>query len=966
MKYFTCLSKRAALLFILIVAGFSTKASHTVGSHIGYKAIDSVTYEVILTLYRDCGTHSDTARIEIRGKSTGLFTSLAKRVSITDITGAYLNCNFKSKCNGGTTYGFDKIIYKDTVNISGGACEYIFGYSECCRGSGLNCGSSTTHYNFANINKCFGMNTSLQAELEPRFVIAVGQDVRINTFIGRDTVDTLDSIAFKRLIPLESFTKKTNCYGFIGTPLSFLGTPNTGLNSPAGFHFDPLTGQYSFRPTVTNQAGIFYTEAKEYRKVNGRMEVVGVTHLEHLVIVASTPNNKAPTISGRSAIACANQEVCMNFEARDSDKADSTRLQILGVPKNAIITYGFNGKHATAKLCYTPTVKDISHIPKSFIVVAGDNSCAITGRSSRAFSITVRLSPDTSVFEVASKTVQCSSAEIKLNIKNTAAPGLSFSFIDKDSISFSQLFQPRLYFKGSGWKKFYITARTSTPCIYIHTDSVFITPQYSVQLNTKNDSIVCPNSTVTFYTNPLSGTAPYSYRWNGVNTTPSFSINMGIDNITYNILVIDSNNCVGIDTVKIDAYELPKIGVAQKLIEVCPNTSVQLSASYISGPAITQFHWLGIDTFATVNTQATIRKRYIVTATDINGCEASNFSDIIPFPIGVNGGTYSACINTAVQLVANSTAGIPPLNYIWVGSTIKNNSTIVNIGANDTSFVVRIQDSLGCVAYDTAKVKTKGHITYQLPINPSVCLGLPINLQISNIQGKSPYQFEWDGLTSTDSSKTFNLQQSKGITISIIDSNNCKISDKISVIVSTNPEPRLGNNATLCKGTIKKIGAFVVGGTRPFNYLWSNGSTTDSLIIPINKPTQIVLKITDANGCIGADTVQYEVSPTQTAILTPLVNPFCEEAPPVALKSIPNTGVWTGAGVNGKIFSPSNAGAGIHPLTFSFTSIYNCPEQGVIYAVVKQQPIPNFEADKTKGVPNTLFTFTNKTIADTR
>jgi PKD repeat protein len=964
------------ILFSLsaLLLSLNTNATGIVGSHVGYKAIDSVTYEVILTLYKECGTHPDTARIEIRGKSSGVFTSLAHKVSVTDITGAYLGCNVKGKCNGGTgNYGFDKVIYKDTVNISGGACGYVFGYSECCRDSLLTCGARTTHYNYATINKCYGINNSLQADIEPQFNVALGWNVVLSSFVQKDTIDKNDSIGYKQQRPSTSYpisyTTFINCgwwHSYL-RPITFLGFPNAGLNSPAGFRFDELSGEYSFRPTLNNQRGLLYTEAIEYRKINGVMQIIGTTRLEHIVIVDSV-GNKPPRIYGRSAVACANQELCIEFETNDWDKNDTVSLQILGAPKNAIITYDTSKRLATAKLCWTPTKDDISNIPKHFVVIATDNSCTVTGRTNRTFSINTRQSPDTSTFEVVSKKTQCSSAEIKLNMKNKSLPGLNIYYIDEDSVSYSQLFQPRLYFKGNGWKKFHISLSTSSPCTYIHTDSVFITPKYNLQFNTKNDTAVCDGDSVTVFTYPTNGTAPYKYSWGG-----SYWYNHNDSNIfktlvdqekSFKASVIDSNHCIGFtDTIFLKPNPIPVISAGFN-DSVCPNAVFGLTATHDTTIQTPHFSWKGLDTLQTVSTQTTSNKWYYVTATSAEGCIYTDSTLRSVRSIGVDAGTYtSLCSGTPRQLTATSLAGIMPFKYTWL-NTGDSTSTLNIAPTKDTIYIVRIEDVKGCFTYDTTLVKATAYPTFTAPNDTFICKGDSIVLSATNVNAAQPYQFKWNTVKS-DSTFTHATINATNYLIELIDANNCKTTDAVLVNVFNKPTVSVSTDKTVCKGKEVFVISNALGGKAPYKYQWSNGETKANYKQVIHNKETLKLKLIDANGCFVIDSVTYDTFPTQKAPLIPLANPFCDNAPPIGLKNGAFTGTWTGAGVNSKIFNPKTAGAGVHTLQFNFTSIYNCPEQGEIIAVVKQTPQPNFTVDKTKGIPNTLFAFTNQTLADT-
>lgn len=967
------------LLTILVVCwaiavSFSAKANHLVGSHIGYKAIDSVTYEITLTLYRDCwGTTVLPIRIGVTGKNTGYFETEPTKVSTTDITGAYLNCNISSKCSNGTyQYGFEKVVYKDTVDVSGGVCEYRFSFKECCRNNAIpGGGPNTGHYNFALVNKCYGLNNSVQADLDPFILVAAGRDVVTSTFLG-DSTDKADSVSYDLVKAYKDSVTTLNYSGFWSEkrPISFLGFPNPGLNKPAGFHFDNLTGTIQFRPLIINQYTVFCIEAKEYRKINGKMEVVGISRLDHDVLVVSAPNNRTPRIKGRSAVACANQEVCIELETEDDDKTDSTFLTFIGAPKNSVITYGIGKRLGTAKLCWTPTEDDISNIPKTFVVVASDNSCNISGRASRVFSITTRPSPDSSTFEIVSKTPQCSSAEIKLNVKNTKSLyGLSFNYAGDDN--FSRALggdSARLYFKGSGWKKFSVTASTVTPCLYTIEDSVFITPQYGLQFNTKNDTSVCDGDSVTVFTYPTNGTAPYKYSWGG-----SYWYNHNDSNIfktlvdqekSFKASVIDSNHCIGFtDTIFLKPNPIPVINAGLN-DSVCPNEVFNLKATHDSTIQTPHFNWKGLDILQTVSTQTTSNKWYYVTATSAEGCIYTDSTLRSVRSIGVDAGTYtSLCSGTPRQIKATSLAGVMPFKYTWL-NTGDSTSTLNIAPTKDTIYIVRIEDVKGCFTYDTTLVKATAYPTFTAPNDTFICKGDSVVLSATNVNAAQPYQFKWNTVKS-DSTFTHATINATNYLIELIDANNCKTTDAVLVNVFNKPTVSVSTDKTVCKGKEVFVISNALGGKAPYNYQWSNGETKANYKQVIHNKETLTLKLIDANGCFVIDSVTYDTFPTQKAPLTPLANPFCDDAPPVGLKNGAFTGTWTGAGVNGKIFNPKTAGAGVHTLQFNFTSIYNCPEQGEIVAVVKQTPQPNFTVDKTKGIPNTLFAFTNQTLADT-
>ncbi len=69
-----------------------------------------------------------------------------------------------------------------------------------------------------------------------------------------------------------------------------------------------------------------------------------------------------------------------------------------------------------------------------------------------------------------------------------------------------------------------------------------------------------------------------------------------------------------------------------------------------------------------------------------------------------------------------------------------------------------------------------------------------------------------------------------------------------------------GNNASICSGTSATLTATTGGGTAPFTYDWSNGSTGSSISVSPAATTTYTVTVTSATGCTSTDEVQVTVS----------------------------------------------------------------------------------------------------------
>jgi len=119
-------------------------------------------------------------------------------------------------------------------------------------------------------------------------------------------------------------------------------------------------------------------------------------------------------------------------------------------------------------------------------------------------------------------------------------------------------------------------------------------------------------------------------------------------------------------------------------------------------------------------------------------------------------------------------------------------------------------------------------------------------LMVSNIQnGTTPYSYLWStGITGTVAN---NLSEGS-YQLTITDSNGCPFENSYAVGVENNIQASFSSNnvssINLNDGSIDVIPA---GGTAPYSFLWSNGSTNQNLT-NAGLGTYSVT-ITDSNGC---------------------------------------------------------------------------------------------------------------------
>lgn len=130
--------------------------------------------------------------------------------------------------------------------------------------------------------------------------------------------------------------------------------------------------------------------------------------------------------------------------------------------------------------------------------------------------------------------------------------------------------------------------------------------------------------------------------------------------------------------------------------------------------------------------------------------------------------------------------------------------------------------------------------------------------------GATPYTYTWNN-SSTGS--TLTNANSGTYEVIVTDANGCKDTAQVSVNPSQGPRTQLTTTSTSCGQTNGSVTSTVTGGTNPYNYQWSNGSTQNTISNITAGNYQLI--VTDANGCKDTTSATVSNSSQATITLTP-------------------------------------------------------------------------------------------------
>ena len=193
-----------------------------------------------------------------------------------------------------------------------------------------------------------------------------------------------------------------------------------------------------------------------------------------------------------------------------------------------------------------------------------------------------------------------------------------------------------------------------------------------------------------------SGSLPYTYSWSPSGDT-SASISGAIAGV-YNVSVTDSNNCVASLVITID--EPPALIVsAGNDVQLCLGDTVQLGSSPTAFGGVPPYGYLwspstglSSDTSENPLCHASSTTSYIVSVTDLNGCQSDSSVTVLVNPL------------PAVPVISKSNDTLycsPALNCQWYENGVLINGADTNflVPTHNADYTVSVTDTNSCSSF---------------------------------------------------------------------------------------------------------------------------------------------------------------------------------------------------------------------------------------------------------------------------
>ncbi len=337
------------------------------------------------------------------------------------------------------------------------------------------------------------------------------------------------------------------------------------------------------------------------------------------------------------------------------------------------------------------------------------------------------------------------------------------------------------------------------------------------------------------------GSAPYAYSWNQGSTTRDVS---GLGRATYQVTITDNNGCViqGDFTIGGPTAIFAIAVVNDVSCNGFDDGSIDLQVTGGVGP----YTYLWADGVTTEDRSGLNPANYGVTITDANGCATfRNYAVTEPASIAfgytVNDVNCFGDGNGSVAVTV--TGGTLPYTYAWSsGETTKDLASI-----SGGSYTLTVTDNNGCQLSETIAVaEPSAALSASATVTNETCFGDNQGAIILNVSGgTAPYAYSWNqGSSSKD---IFGLSQGT-YQVTITDANGCTIQQDHSVSGPSAIALSAIVTTISCNGADDgAIDLTVAGGTGPFTFAWSNGSSSEDLNTLV--PGSYAVLITDTGGC---------------------------------------------------------------------------------------------------------------------
>lgn len=570
------------------------------------------------------------------------------------------------------------------------------------------------------------------------------------------------------------------------------------------------------------------------------------------------------TITGCSNEATATVIANTDAPGATADASDFTCVIdsafVSGTTPDSNATYAWTGPNGFSSDMESFTVYEVGLY--NLVITDPDNGCtstaAATVESNTNPPIASALSPGN---------LNCNTSQIQLD-GTGSSQGASISYgwttMDGNIVSGADTETPIV--DATGTYSILVT-NNGNGCTATESASVMQSPAVDANVTAQSNVLCFGGANGSATATGSGGNGSFEYEWsNGTSTETISSLAVGI----YIVTITDGESCTASTSVTITQPSLLAANASatgQTMSGVDDGTA---TANPSGGTAAYSYSWSNGASTQTITDLAP--GTYTVTVTDDNGCTAVKTVTVNAFDCTLSAdisGTDLACFGAADgSATVDFTGGTTPLTFLW--SNGASTESISDLVAG--TYSVEITDANNCPASLSIDILQPSQILANASATAETASGANDGTATANpTGGTGTYNFSWSNGATTQSISGL---APGSYTVEISDENGCLATQTVAVN-SFSCAVNASNNITdvSCSGAANgSVTVVMNGGEAPYNYSWSNGSTSATISnLPGGDYTVTVI---DANQCqvLSAATIAepMPLAPWNISMVQPL------------------------------------------------------------------------------------------------
>lgn len=349
---------------------------------------------------------------------------------------------------------------------------------------------------------------------------------------------------------------------------------------------------------------------------------------------------------------------------------------------------------------------------------------------------------------------------------------------------------------------------------------------------------------------PIGGTPDYSYNWNNGMTTPTIS---GLEPGNYTVTVTDANMCTATQTVTVSNADCADVTLDFQInnVNCAGGNNGSLTALVVSNATPISYEWDNGVMEAT--NPGLTAGTYSVTIIDDNGCELANSATVTEPPaiMITTSGTNISC-NGANDGTATATAtgGTGTLTYFWDNGM--NTPTIENLPPG--TYTVNVGDDNFCGNSAMVTITQPPALILNVVTTDESANAANDGTALAEISGGAGnFTFLWSNGATTQ--MLGNLVPDN-YCVTITDENGCTVESCgfVDAFGCTSVQTVVNHENVSCFGGANGLATVEsFNGTAPYEYIWSNGATSETIM---NLTAGVyMVTCTDATACSGVSAI---------------------------------------------------------------------------------------------------------------